>query len=205
MLVPALFYLFGQGVGHFGNDEAGSNGVGTDAARSHLFSDGLRKSDHTGFRSRIVALSGIAADTHHGRHIDNRTAALARHDRRNGVNEVESRFQIDVQHGVPLRFAHAHHQAVFGDAGIIDQNVDAAEILHDLVDHFVRIFKVGGVRSVSFGFYAQGVQLLLRLLAVFVDRQIGERDVGSLFCKLNGDRFADAPGCAGYDGHFSFE
>lgn len=43
------------------------------------------------------------------------------------------------------------------------------------------------------------------LLAVFVDRQIGERDVGSLFCKLNGDRFADAPGCAGYDGHFSFE
>ena len=85
-----------------------------------------------------------------------------------------------------LCFAHAHHQAVFGDAGIIDQNVDAAEILHDLVDHFVRIFKVGGVRGVSFGFYAQGVQLLLRLLAVFVDRQIGERDVGSLFCKLNG-------------------
>lgn len=33
LLVPALFYLFGQGVGHFGNDEAGSNGVGTDAAR----------------------------------------------------------------------------------------------------------------------------------------------------------------------------
>ena len=52
---------------------------------------------------------------------------------RKGLGEEEGALEIDVQHGVPVRFAHAHEQAVLGDAGVVDQDVHFAGRRDDLV------------------------------------------------------------------------
>ncbi len=115
------------------------------------------------------------------------------------------KLKVHRQHGVPLGLRHAHHQAVLRDAGVVDQDIDTAEILHDLVDHLVRILEAGGVRSIAFGLHAQRGDLGLGGLAVFVDHQIGEGYVGSFRSEFQCDSLADAAGGTRHDGYFSFQ
>ena len=121
------------------------------------------------------------------------------------MDEVERRLEVHRQHGVPLGLRHAHHQAVLRDSGIVYEDVDAAEILHDLFDDLVRLFEVGGVRSVALGLHAQRCDLSFGSLAVLVDHEVGERYVGAFFGKFECNGLADAACGAGYNGHFSVQ
>ena len=96
------------------------------------------------------------------------------------MDEVERRLEVYGQHGVPLRLGHAHHQAVLGDAGVVHQDVYAAEVLHDPVDDLMRLFEIRRIRGIAFGLDAQRCDLGLGGLAVLVDRQVGERHIGAL-------------------------
>ncbi len=180
LFVPLLLDRVGQLCRHVGDDEARGNAVRTDAARPHLFGNGFSQADHTGFGSRIVALSGVAAYTDDRRHVDDRAAALTGHDRRDGVDEVECRFEVDRQYGIPLSLGHTHHQTVFRDAGVVYQNIDVTEIFHDFVDNFVCIFEISRVRSIAFGFDAQCCDFGFGCFPVFVDNEVGERYIGAL-------------------------
>ena len=70
------------------------------------------------------------------------------------MDEVESRFQVHIQDSIPLAFAHTHHQAVFRDTGIVNQNIDTTEVFHDFRHYIMSLFKVGCIRSISFCFNA---------------------------------------------------
>ena len=121
------------------------------------------------------------------------------------MDEVECGFQVHVDNHIPLLFAHAHHQAVAGDPGVIDQYVDATEILHDLSHHAGRIFEVCGVGGISFGLDAERLQLFFRVLEIFVHFQVGKDDRRALFGKPHGDCLPDSPGGSGHDSDFSFK
>ena len=121
------------------------------------------------------------------------------------MDEVERRLQVYVDDHVPLLLAHAHHQSVARDAGIVDQHVDPAEILDDLGYHGGRGLEIGRVRRVSLSLNAEGLQLLFGVLKVLVDFQIGENDRGAFLRETQRDRLADAAGGSGYDGDFSFK
>ena len=69
-LAPFLFDFVREFGSHVGDDEARGDAVGADAARTHLLGDRLGKTEHAGFRRRVVALARVAADAHHGRHVD---------------------------------------------------------------------------------------------------------------------------------------
>ena len=121
------------------------------------------------------------------------------------MDEVERRLEVHRQHGVPLCLGHAHHQAVLGDSGVVHEDVDTAEILHDPVDDRVRLFEVGCVRGIALGLHAQRGDLGFGGLAVLVDRKVGERHVGALFGEFECDGLADAACGAGHNGHFSVQ
>ena len=104
-----------------------------------------------------------------------------------------------------MLLAHAHHQAVACDSGVVDQNVDVAEILENLIDNLVRVFEIGGIRSISLAFYALGSDFGFGSLCIVVDGQVGECHVGTLLGELKCDSLADTAGGAGYYGNFSFE
>ena len=121
------------------------------------------------------------------------------------MDEVEGALEVHSDHCVPLSLRHTHHQAVFGDTGIVDQDVYASEVFMYLFDYLLGLSEVGGVGSVSFHLHAEGGNLLLGLLAVLVNYQVGEGDVGAFLCKAERYLLADAAGGAGDDSGFSFE
>ena len=57
-----------------------------------------------------------------------RPIAAAHHRMRQLAGQPEHRGQVDLQHRVPVGVRHAHEQAVLGDAGIVDEDVDAFEL-----------------------------------------------------------------------------
>ena len=91
-------------------------------------------------------------NTNDRRHIDNVSGTLFHHDRSTSMDEVECRFQVYVEHSIPLSFAHTHHQTVFRDTGIVYQDVDTAEVFLYLCHYIMCIFKVSCVRSITFCF-----------------------------------------------------
>ena len=156
---PALSDRLRKRIGHVGDDESRSDAIGPDAARAHLLGDGLRQTDKTGLRGGVVALAGIAGNTDDAAHVDNAPAALTGHHGSHGVYEIECRLEIDVQHRIPLLFAHAEHQAVPGYAGVIDQNIDAPERGKHLSNNAVGGFERRSVRGIGLYFMAEGRDL----------------------------------------------
>ena len=158
LLDPFLANFVGQGGGHGCFDEARGNGVGTDAAAAHLLGNALGQGDEAGLGGGVVALSGVAMNAYDTGHVDDAAAALAHHDGRDGVDEVEGALEIDGDDGVPLLLGHAHHETVLGDAGVVDKNVDVAEVFVDFLHDGFRFGEVGGIAGIgaagdAYGFY----------------------------------------------------
>ena len=57
--------------------------------------------------------------------------ALLHHDARHMADAVEASLQVDLDDTVEIFFLHPQQQTVFGDAGIVDQHIDAAKIVQD--------------------------------------------------------------------------
>ena len=133
-------------------------------------------------------------NTDHAGHVDDRTLALAHHDWCASVDEIESRFQVNGNHGIPLLFAHAHHEAVFCDTGIVHQDVDRAEVSVYFFHHFSCLSEVSSVRSIADALNALSFDFLACCFAVFVDDEVGEGNVCTLFCEFQGDGLANAAG-----------
>ena len=112
---------------------------------------------HAGLAGSIVALPGIAVYAHNRSHADYGTAALAHHDGGDGVDVVERRLEVDGEHSVPLLFGHAEHETVLGDACVVHQDVDPAEIGMYLVYDGFGAGEVGGVGFVGLYLYPEGL------------------------------------------------
>ena len=130
-------------------------------------------------------------NTYYGSHIDNASTLLAHHDRSTCVDKVEGRLQVHSDYCIPLRLAHAHHQTIFGDTGIVHQNINRAEIILNLIDHFLRILKIRSVRSVTFHLYTQCSDFFFCILAVFINYQVCKSDICSFRSKLQCNRLTN--------------
>lgn len=115
------------------------------------------------------------------------------------MDEVEGRLQVDVEDGIPLCLRHAEHQAVLGDSGIVDEDVDAAEVGVDLLHDGLGLGKVGGIARIGAAGDAQGLDLLACGLKagshVVVEDKVGECDVSALAGELHRHGLANTTGC----------
>ena len=72
--------------------------------------------------------------------------ALFQETARKSLREQERPLKVDIKHGIPIRFAHAHEQAVLRNTRIIDQDVHLAgrrqDLLHRRV-HTRRLRNIG--------------------------------------------------------------
>ena len=72
--------------------------------------------------------------------------ALGPHDVPGGrAGGDEGALQIRVDHVVEIRIVHAQEQAVLGDAGVVDQHIEPAVLLGELLDGFGERLGVGDV------------------------------------------------------------
>ena len=94
---------------------------------------------------------------------------------------------------VPVGVGHAHEQAVLGDAGIVDEDVDAFELGFRLLAERLDLVAVRQIGREQFYAVAEFGGQRLQLL----DARAVQADDGALRVQHAGDRLADAAGCAG--------
>ena len=113
--------------------------------------------------------------------------------------------EVDVHDQVPVLLGHLEEQVVAGDAGVVDQDVDPAELVDDALHRGLR---GGGVDDVAADADRAGT-----VGEVEAARGVGggglveveDRDRGALAGEALGDAEADASGCSGDDGDAAVE
>ena len=117
------------------------------------------------------------------------------------MDEVEGALEIDGDDGVPLLLGHAHHETVLGDAGVVDKNVDVAEVFVDFLHDGFRFGEVGGIAGIGAAGDAYGFYFFTRGFEtgghVVVEYEVCECNVSAFAGKLEGEGLADTAGGTG--------
>lgn len=96
--------------------------------------------------------------------------------------KLKRTLEVDVDDGIPLLLSHFQHQSIFGDAGVVDKNVDMTEVLVNLVDKSLLSQRSRQHCRSSPGLHALSGNLALGLQTsvLLVDDKVSEGDVGTL-------------------------
>ncbi|MOA17024.1 hypothetical protein D3C78_1372640 [compost metagenome] len=114
--------------------------------------------------------------------------------------------QVQRQDGVPLFGREVLDQGGVLDAGVIDQDVDAAQLAHRVLDQPAHRVALGQVRAVVDHLHAMLVgQAGTHFFDLGGIAETIQDDVGALLREGRGDTQADAAGGTGDKGDFSFE
>ena len=131
----------------------------------------LAEADQPGLRRRVVGLAGVAHLADHRADGDDPAAALLQHRLQRRLAEGEGRGQVGGDDLVPVGALHAQHQLVAGDAGVADQDVEAAVAGDDVGDDRRGGGAVGHVEGHGLGAAARGRDLVDRGLRVGAARR----------------------------------
>ena len=112
--------------------------------------------------------------------------------------------QVVVHHVVPLGFGHAFDGGVVGDAGVVDEDVQVAEVFQHLGHKLLAVVQMGDVDGISFGLDAEVGQFFFDGNHVFVAAAPAKSDVTALLGETEGNGATDAACGTGYNGYFVF-
>jgi hypothetical protein len=122
------------------------------------------------------------------------------------VGGVESTEGVGPHHPLELRGIRIGHRvAATGDAGVVDQDVYAAEVPRDLIHHGEHRIQLIDGGLIGDGPAAETLDIRDCCSGAFLVPAIVERDVHTVRCQAQGDAPADAPIATGHDGDFSFQ
>ena len=144
--------LAGQLVaGDVGLDQARGHRVDADVVRAELAGHRLGEAEHAGLGGAVVrpAEDAAAALRRDRRHADDRARLLLLHGRDRRLAHVERAAQVHVEDGVVVLRADAEELDRLGDAGVVDQHVDPAELGHHLLDRRLAGRLVGDVAGIA--------------------------------------------------------
>ncbi|MNX60029.1 hypothetical protein D3C86_909210 [compost metagenome] len=140
------------------------------------------------------------------RNVDDAAKALLLHVRQRGRRAMEHGRQVQRQNGIPLFNREIFDQRGVLDAGVIDKDVDAAQLAHRVVHqatHRIAFRQVGAVVDhLHAVFLGQTGALLFDRGGVAKTIQ---DDISALLGEGGGDPQADTAGGTGDKGNFSFE
>ena len=150
---------FVEFVSHGGLDETGGDGVDGDAAGGELACQGLGEADEAGFGGGVVGLAGGADFADNGGDVDDATGAGFHHGRDDSLGEQEGAGEVGAEDVIEVGELHAEGESVFGDAGVVDEDVDGAEVGEDLFGGGLDGVFAGDVECVGAGGSAGGGNL----------------------------------------------
>ena len=85
------------------------------------------------FRSRITG------DPYDAGHVDDAAVLLLQQLAQGGFSDIEYGIQVDTHHVVELLFRHTHEQPVFGDTGVVDDDIHRSEIRDQVVERMAQL------------------------------------------------------------------
>ena len=80
------------------------------------------------------------------------------------LDHIESTLQVYIDNHVEILFLHGEDQLIPYDAGVVHQNIDAAEFLDNLFHHFLGSLEAGNVADIHRALDPKGLDFLLGLL-----------------------------------------
>ena len=144
-----LLDLFRQSRSHVGGDESGRDRIHGDAATGQFARERFREPDQPGLARGVIGLAGIADQTDHRSDINDASAALLDQGADHRLREIERAAQIRVDDRVPIFHRHAHGQAVARHAGVVDEDIDLAEVFENLGADFLHSAVIGNIDCIS--------------------------------------------------------
>src|SRR5690606_33866881 len=116
---------------HVGIDIARRDGVDRYAFLGAFLRQRLRKAVDARFGGGIIDLAILARLAVDRPDIDDAAPAAFDHAGETGLGHVETAAQVDAHDVVPIVIAHPGEGAVAGDAGIVDDDIDRADLCRD--------------------------------------------------------------------------
>ena len=133
------------------------------------------------------------------RHVDDRAAFLADHDRGDRLGAQVGALQVDVDGLVPVVLGRLEQALGDHHAGIVDQHVDAAVAGHRLVDQAPDVGAAGHVRRDRDGIPASRPDLRDHGVGLGRPVPVVDHDPGSLVGEPRRDGPPDPARCSGHD------
>src|SRR5271170_262905 len=196
LLGGILLELVAEHVGHGSFDEAWSDCVASNVARSQFAGDGHGQADEPGFRRGVVGLSRLPHLAEDAGDVDDASPALLEHGGGDLLDAEICGGKVSLQDGVPVSALHAHDELVAGDAGVIDQDVDLAELADGGLDGGLDLPFVGDVEGKGRGLAACGGDLVHQIIQlVLITRGYGYCCAGAREFQCAGS--SDALRCSG--------
>ena len=118
---------------------------------------------------------------------------------------MERTLEVHVKHRVEVRVLHRGHQSVPGDAGVVHQQLHAAQLRPDLRDRLLDRFPFGNVAAIARRPDAQSPAFLCYDACKGIVSGVDQGQVRPQRGKPACDGRADASGGSGDYGHFPFQ
>ena len=122
-----------------------------------------------------------------------------------GLGEKERALQVHVEDGIVVLLGDVPESGALLDAGVVDEDVAAAELLPRLVNEVLGVSKNRDVGPDHDGFAARDLDLAASAFGGVDVVAVVDDAVGTLLGEAFGDCLADAGAGAGDDGDFSLE
>ena len=182
--------------GVVGGDIARRDGVHIDAPGRPFVCEQLGEAGDAALRRGVARHADAALEGEERGDVDDLARALGQHVATGRLAEEEGGLEVGVDHRVPILLGKVDAVGAADDAGIIDEDVEAAELLQRLVDHALHRFDGGEVGGDDLRLAAERADLLHRFLG---GRAADGGDVGAGGGERQRDRLADAGIGAGDD------
>src|SRR6202163_1576566 len=182
---------------HLGLDETGRDGVDRDAAARHLQREALGEPEQPGFGRRVIRLADVARLADDRADVDDAPGTALDHVLDHALDHAERAEQVDVEHVAPVVVRHLAHRLVDGDAGVVDQEVDAPEALEHFGDDALAVFRLVDAALMHRHLAALAFELALERFGGFLTLAVPGSDAHAVFRQHRRDRAADSAGAAG--------
>lgn len=145
-----------NGLGHAAGSDR-SNDVGENVVLDALLGEGLGEADHGELGGRVVGLAKVTEQTGSGGGVDDATELLLAEVGPGGAGGLVGALDVDLEDEVPVLILHVLEGDVAEDTGVVDEDVDAAELLDGGLDDLVAILDAVVVGD---GLAASGLDLV---------------------------------------------
>src|SRR6516165_8408754 len=185
-------------------DRARADGVHTNAVRRVVGGERPRQARDRGLGGVVLQVAAACYDGTHGGDVNDGATLVAVHQRNRRLGTEDVAHQVDVEDLFPARRARLVDLLVFADAGIVDEDVEAPELLRGTVDK-VEACGLGTNVSLREGDLGAGGLELGRHALAALAVPVAECYAGTLGNKTPDRRLADPRCSARHRGNLAVE
>ena len=192
---------------HVRGKPAGRNRIDLNIVHTPFTSKVPSESDYAAFAGAVAdsgKLGRRAAQSGYGGDIDDFSAALRNHDLACGLRKQKRSGEVRFYDLVPLLERHCFHRRAPGSSGVIDQNVEAAELFHGGISNRLDARGIFDVAAERKNLHAEFLQFLGGFDAALLLAR-AKNQIRAHFRETFGHLTAKANRTTGDDGDAAFE